>query len=356
MSDLQDVLQLSEEFCRGRIKDSVFQKWARKDVVDALRTVYWHNNLLAKTGEKSSYALEDRFDNNSFYFNADGKICYRHKWQRYAKGKNVPSAPLIEKVEEECVGSANAINHVLWKVLRADNLVAPHADNWLRQLEPGIQTVVFQVEHDGVEVVYRRAIFGRRLLDKIANRASLDALACLTILFREAIEFGRHKQAFDVAMEIHWLLLVLGIELQRRKIAHELIQVYVDRVFPLVEWNGLRVYPESTDYPEAASVLNILPYTREENRGRCLSWAERVRFMRNYIRGNGDFVVRFGLALQYGPCARVGLVNSKDQKEFEQRQRLAAWGLEALRSGSREKFPPLNIWLDRGLADSGISK
>lgn len=343
MAELKEILFLSEDFLQRRINSAVFRCSSRKDAVDALRTIYWYHYVAGQTGDRSSYALEKRFDPNSFHKNEDGVVSYRHKWQRYAKGDVVPNQSTIDRVDELCRGANGQINHVLWEALRPDCHVTPYADDWLKRLDPSIQTAIFHIEHKGLEVVYHLQKVGRRLLDKIAHRASLDALACLTILCRKAVEADQQQQAFEIAIEIHWLLVLLGIELQGRRIAKELIKLYEQRIFSLIHWKGLRLYPEQVDYAEASTLLNILPYTRPENRGKDLTWVERVSSMRNYIRGN-DFGVRFGLTIIYGPDPLYALSNSNEQRDFEQRKRLQAWGLASLRSGRKVAFPPFEIW------------
>jgi hypothetical protein len=161
----------------------------------------------------------------------------------------------------------------------------------------------------------------------------MDALACLTILFREAIELGQPKEAFLLGQEIHWMLLFLGIEFQRKKIGKELIKLYCDRIFPMMTWNEQRFFPERTNYVEASSLLNLLPFYHQDNKGKSLSWETRVRCMRRICSTRGSWAVMFGLGIEYGPTLRSQNVPKEVMQDYERRKRLIARAKEALFHG-----------------------
>ncbi|WP_416242803.1 hypothetical protein ACLSSQ_11905 [Azospira sp. APE16] len=354
MTDLKEIQKIADDFSRTPLNLKPFKKRSRKDVADGLRAVFWYHTVRHQLGEKSSYALEKRFDEKgSFKRNADGKLIYPHRWQKYSHGERVPIPSLVVNVEKECKGSARKLNHVLWEALRLEQPVCPHVEVWLRELNPDIQMVVFHIEHREFDVIYKREKIGLRLLGKLSDRASMDALACLTILFREAVELERFHDAFLLGREIHWMLLFLGIEFQRNGVGKELIKLYCDRIFPMLAWDEQCFFPERTDYVGASCFLNLSPFYHPAHKGKSLSWETRVRCMRRLSSTRGNWAVMFGLDIEYGPNPDSQDIPKKLLQEYERRKRIVERAKEAISLGISDvgflfgRRPPPNTFFQR---------
>lgn len=166
----------------------------------------------------------------------------------------------------------------------------------------------------------------------MAQRASIDALACLTILLREAVLHDQHELAFDIAHRIYDVLLMVGIELQERHVAVELFDLFRDRIFSLVNWNSYLFYMDGAQTMRASFILNSSVFKISGNRDKRLSWSERVFYMRKILSGKYGDDLGFALRLSYGPAHNAIAVDLKEKIEFKQREGLKAWGWSCIDS------------------------
>ena len=87
---------------------------------------------------------------------------------------------------------------MLWDTLRLDLSIGQHLEQWLSRLTPEIQALLFEYRKANQTHEYRkRRKLGSQAFDSIERQSGLTALACLTILIREAHENGDHEYAHD---------------------------------------------------------------------------------------------------------------------------------------------------------------
>jgi len=89
-------------------------------------------------------------------------------------------------------GSLQELQHPLWAILKHQPSRATMSEVFLQQLKPDVQAVLFEPV-GGIEVYWQRARVTIVLMRKLERIASMDALAALTWLLREAIAQGNHK-------------------------------------------------------------------------------------------------------------------------------------------------------------------
>ncbi|MGO0792305.1 hypothetical protein ACTOWA_20780 [Herbaspirillum seropedicae] len=304
----------------------------RRDVTDVLRTIFWCEGLLLRTERKTAYHLAKKFDPHTFGMK-DGVRYGSSKWQKYVLGKHTPSSGKIASVELAYAGSAQEINHVLWKSLHSKFRCTPqNIRRLLEQLAPCVQSVVFRTTDTEGERV--RSQINTTRLDVIAQKCSLDSLACLTILLREAAYLREERLAFEISLRVYQVLLMLAAAFQGRKIADSLVQLYSERIFTLVVWQGYVFYIETEKFIESSLLLNELA-APEEN-GQIVSWELRVKKMFRILEGRYGLHFCFALHPLYAPVP-----NAKNQKEVSQfRKRVhlytQAWRLIYSKADARE--------------------
>jgi hypothetical protein len=227
----------------------------RDDEIDAVRTINWFRTLCEHFGEERPRHIQRALDPDSLSESAYGKKIANSKFKLYAEGKHVPGAMFVEKVDQVVKGSSWALNHVLWSVLREQGSIRKYAKGWVRELVPEIQSIVFAADNE------LRLRGDRHYLGSLERRASIDALAALTILLKLSIEAGDVEQAWNLAYSIFKVLLIIGPELDELTIAERVFDLYVVRIFSLVSCSGMVIDLEKLgDYhfPETAYLLEGL--------------------------------------------------------------------------------------------------
>jgi hypothetical protein len=207
-----------------------------RDVVDALRTVYWFHSLRIGLKAKSTYQLEKLLEPNAFGIDADGGKYRKNKWGGYRVGKHTPSKKFVASVNEKFEGPQNDFEHALWDTLRLSKAATQNANIWIRQLGPDIQSILWEKNSDisGSHIRFRQ--LNTTHFQMIERRSSLDALACLTILLREAHEIGNAEQSFTIARSLCRVLLMIGDSLNGHGISRPLYEYYEGFILPLANW------------------------------------------------------------------------------------------------------------------------
>lgn len=224
----------------------------RDEEVDTTRTINWFRTLCEHFGEERPRHIQRAIDPGSFSESAYGKKIPNSKFKLYAEGKHVPGAALVEKAELVVKGSSWALNHVLWRVSREQGSVRKYAKDWVRELAPEIQSLVFTPDYE------LRLRGNRHYLGSLERRASVDGLTALTILLKLSIEAGDVEQAWDFAHSIFRVLLIIGPELDEQTIAERVFDLYVARIFSLVSFNGLVMDLESYPFLKMTHALGLL--------------------------------------------------------------------------------------------------
>lgn len=287
-----------------------------RENIDRIRTIYWYEGVRIVTGAPNACALERLIEPESFGINEFEVPFHRNKWAKYKYGNNTPSVPQVKRVNMHVAGSAKELNHVLWKVLRHSTNVSEHAHDWLQQLAPELQLLVFDCDDNF------RLRGGRQFLAKFERRASIDALACLTILLRVNHENGDFERAWEFAMSTFRVLLMLGHQFEERGIADALFNIYVERIFSGIKWGGERFYLEEYAFPKWADLLHQFARNSTQTKGRSITWPEEAHCMFRILEGAKGFDLKRVFAPLIGPEIDTGPWREEKQMELERMVRL----------------------------------
>lgn len=234
-----------------------------RDVIDALRTVYWFHGLRLRLGDtaRSLRAMERHLEPNAFRISKDGVPYQRNKWRSYRIGKHTPLDSLVTAMEALCEGTRIEFSHVLWDVLRTDSPISPISNELIQRLEPTVQTLFWERRVMGK---IRRRIFDKRTLEVLERRAGLDALAGLTLLLRETHERRDSQHAFELGYRLCRMLVLVSFDLLDHGIGYPLFDFFHRKILPLAAHQGL--------YQTYASV-------------HFLDLADRLSYALNHING-----------------------------------------------------------------------
>lgn len=224
----------------------------RVEDVDTVRTVYWFRYLEDWLGTDQPREIQRIIAPDTIGLDANGGRKQNNRFLGYSKGEHVPRAPLIASAERVAPRSSRVLNHALWMALRQEGSVTKLAEGWIRQLDPEIQRIVLS---SGGEIELGP---NRHRIGALERRAGMDSLAALTIIFRMSHEQGEAEWAWLYAESIFRVLLLMWPYLDRWGIADQLFQIFVQRVFSLVSFQGKRMGLENYDYPTMAQLLHEL--------------------------------------------------------------------------------------------------
>lgn len=194
--------------------------------VDELRVRYWFRHLCSELGVHSPRELQ-RVLEPKLGTISEIRIP-NNRYLDYSRGKHVPRQGLVERADNLVPRSAQLFNHVLWSILRNHNFcTASQAELWLKQLDGEIQQVVFA---SGGRINLHSS---RRFLDSLERRASLDALAAITVMMRLNFQAGEHELVREHAYSLLRILLMLGMDFAMYEIDEQMFAIFTARVFPM---------------------------------------------------------------------------------------------------------------------------
>jgi hypothetical protein len=235
------------------------RKPKRDDPVDRTRTIFWFSLLREYFGTEEPRDIQRGLAPQTCGLDTNGDLIRNNKFLGYSLGEHVPQARLISEAQRKVPRSEWVINHPIWSILRAQGSVQNAARGWLKQLAPDIECICMQSDGN-VAVGPNRHVSG-----SLERRAGLDSLAALTILLRLSIEQKEQEWAWEYAQSTFRTLLVMGNELDKMGVAERIFQLYAQRIFSLVEFEGKRLAPEDYDFVNRAWLLDKLAEDIREN-------------------------------------------------------------------------------------------
>lgn len=276
-----------DEFCfRAKARNyDPLQKGKYKNVVDALRTVYWFHELKIRNKTRSIYELEKLLEPEAFKVDKYGEKYRHNKWRGYSIGKHTPSQSRILKVDQTNPGTQTIFNHVLWDVLRLDLSATSNAIEWFARIEPEIQILLFSRSNTYKE--HRNLT--SQAFEAIERRASLSALACLTIIARKASEEGNSEYAFEVGYRICRMLLLCGREFMCHGVATPIHEFYELFILPLTAHNYLHYCYRTLSYISLIGFMNDRLWHLEGVNPNKLTKSEQLRYEQKILGWNYGF-------------------------------------------------------------------
>lgn len=262
----------------------------QRHVVDAFRTVAWFNFLKRQCGATSAYQMDLLLETQPKQ-GRSVECDHKNKWRSYRKGLHTPSLELVNAIEKTHAGGCAVLNHILWTTLRSDRCASSHADLWLGELHPEIQKIVYQYDPGlGFSKTIRQSL-NRTQLNMLERRAGLDALACLVILLRQAIEKNDGVFAQSVSRHVCRMLLILGPIFSALGIRTPLVQYFEQGILPLAAIDGKYYQFWNSSYQLAARQLNVVANLIEGDENREFTDTERIALRVQILDGQrGDIL------------------------------------------------------------------
>lgn len=234
-----------------------------KEMVNKIRRILWYRFIERRLFAHSSYQVEGLLDSNAFYRNAYGELSNKNKWVRYKNGNVSPNKSLLLSVEKKLPGSSHIFNHVLWTLLQDKNTLI--YEGCLKQLGPDIQKLVFQKGNLAFLNEFSRPALTDKKLHAIERRASIDALACITILLLESVENKNSKLTLSLARSLFRILLVLCASLPWQFCQSDIFIIFREKVFSRVASNDYWLQLDGFDFNNSIELLKQYLFHIEDN-------------------------------------------------------------------------------------------
>lgn len=245
--------------------------------IDSIRTIYWFHHLALKLYVSSALGVQRCIDPQSIKKEGGQEISHSSKWAEYKRGLHAPRRTTISKADIRVPGSAAIFNHVLWEILKQDR-ITPNFSELLSKLKPEIQGLIFDIH--GRPNTHASMQF----LGKFERRASIHTLAALTLIMKYNHEQNRPEVAWEYAHSIFRVLMMLGNHLDKFGVGNRLFEIFVDKIFSLVQWNNQKFALENYPYDAFCDLLLLCLNSSYETRGRALSLYEQARAMVSIFR------------------------------------------------------------------------
>lgn len=344
MIDIEGLIKIKKEIPELEWDTFLHNEQNLAGYLKGMRIQYWYQRLLQRLDAPvSAYMMELRYERESFKWDSEGRfVSYPGKWKGYETEQHEPKARTLDKVEQLSPGSTRELRHPIWEVLRLDDPNVMKSDAFLYRLDPPTQAVVFKTKlNKDAPYTYRTSIKSRLLLVKLERTPSLDSLACLTWLLREASE-KQCESAVDIGRSIHYVLLMLAVELHKLKIGVRLLSLYVARILPLAAPRYHRMHYTAADYLELSCELNLLAVTSfMRNNEERHSRAQFDKRMNDLLSCKYGFNVCFALGPFYALDERAGRIPQRVIERHERQVAIRRWGREHLfNSDIDSRLPP----------------
>lgn len=311
------------------------RRMRRRDIVDAIRTMYWFHYVRNAKGNWSSAKLARHFAIGSLRGESSTNYQSRHRWgmQGFEGGRHTPLDTLVVEVEAELPGSARLLNHPLWLLLRS-NSSGLDEQELIVLLSREIQDLLIQWHGREVKLRPSVSVLNRRLTCMLERRACLDSLAAVVLLLRRARMANQLELAHAWCDSLYRILILLGPSLLESGIARPLFELIELRVIPPRELVRSSYWMPVSWYVEAIQMLaEILLQIEPPLMSKRQSNAYMLRILEG--RWGLDYLLAFRPVQVIGTAIEGGRSYDIDADERSLELSLNAW--QALRNQRAQK-------------------
>lgn len=338
------VNSISMDFCASNVKQRVEQFLdtpANRDLVDVLRVRYWYEGVKQQMNCSTAYQLERLFEPLEAP-SVDARTPFRNKWIRYEAGKNTPRPNLVDLVEKRAHGASKELNHPLWEVLRLGERVG-RLDAWIEKLDPRVQTALYRKSQDSLAAPNWQSVFSMSLGRRLVKLGNIDALTALLLLWLDAQRSDRFEDMRQLAGLLYQLLLMLGMEFDRRNMAEEVFLMFRATVFDCTDWEAGYFAVDETLYMRGVHLLYCQLH-KVQDLNPFTSWFARCKAMQTLLSGKRGLDVPFGLQILLLPDWREDPPTTKQWELWRNHYMHWLWGWTHLNRNTTARILNDTLW------------
>lgn len=265
---------------------------ARRDIADALATVYWYQWIRWASPARTPYAVGRTVEPDAYWSSDDGERFHRNKWPKYARGWHRPHATLVERAERVFPGSARQIRHVLWEILKQPPSAAASVSRLERMLRPEVQSLI---QGWRPKILSRKNGSVKQLAIRLERLSDLDGLAGMLLQLQAARIEGRSEMACQWASHAYRCLVLLGPQLAQYGIARPLFDLIELRFLHDVSHEGWRYRFPASRYLAAIEFAFDVTWHIKGVNGYALTRAQQIVHMQKVLNGRYGFECQMAL-------------------------------------------------------------
>lgn len=225
--------------------------------IKAIKSKNFYNYVRLSVGATTLYQVERMFSRKPGS-SASVKWVDAKKWRNYERGYSFPTARTVEAAEQIAKKTfKQELNLVLWSVLDMSSPIKYRTRHLIRRLQPEDRRLaricdkLFQARGERTAAI-------RKVCATLTANPTLDRLAIITLFLRKAQEIGKLDRCCIFTIAAFKMLLLLGAELSKRRIAADLYWYYSYHIFDLIieDVEGLMI---------GAELIHLLAFVTSKN-------------------------------------------------------------------------------------------
>lgn len=297
--DYKQVFSDSLELCNAFTAPTDFDLTNISGCIRKIQIKNFYGCVRQEVGGTTQHSVQRVFE--TFYKNEAGQIDHSKKWKGYLRGKTMPRLTTLAKVKEITgVDFTPELQQVLWIAMDVTVPLGNRTKALLKTLDGEIRDLALliyaKVHRKNERIDYDSFVWCHSLGEK----AGLQALAAMTLLFREANELGITNAKWQMPWFLFHMLLVLGPELQQRGIAYLVYPFYLKHILPLYSGYELEESPQGMAH--MSMVLNLLAFTAGCSSREGLPFKKRVHQMYQCLISQCGTVLGLAFEPRFRPC------------------------------------------------------
>ncbi len=211
---------------------------------------------------------------------------HRNKYERFRIGASTPQEKTVKLVEERLPGSRRLLKLLIWKALDPKCSIYWLTRYGLRELPPEIQSIVLPNSRSKQRRPYLQSL--NKKLRKLEKDASLDALACLTILLRVCLERNESRSASTIASSTARVLLITCSSWPFYSFALYIFWLYANQFFSQIP-TGIFSGWTAKDFLSARNYMGVRQLQLEDAGMVGLGRRDTIKAMLDIMGGKFDF-------------------------------------------------------------------
>lgn len=233
-----------------------------------IKSKNFFNYVRLSVGASTLYQVERMFSRKPGSSSTDKWIDAK-KWRNYQHGYRIPTTRTIEAAEQIAKKAfKQELNLVLWSVLDRSSPMRNRTRQLIRRLQPEDRKLaricdkLFQARGEHTAAI-------RQVCATLTANPSLDRLAIVTLFLRKAQESSKLDRCCIFTVATFKILLLLGAELSKRRIAADIYWYYSYHIFDLIieDVGGLMIGAELIHLLAFVTSTNEPTLTIDESEG-----------------------------------------------------------------------------------------
>lgn len=282
MIDIVQVYALFDDAHKDHKKVAKEPDYRAEKWIKVIKSKNFYNYVRESVGATTRRQVE-RIFTRKVDGSASGKWIDAKKWRNYERGYSVPTTKTVDAAERIAKQSfKQELTLVLWKVLEMSLPIKDRTSQLIHCLpleDRGLARICDNLLHTRGECTAAIS----QVCATLTAKPSLERLAIITLFLRKSNEIYKRDLCCIFSIAVVKMLLLLGLELSKRRIAVDLYWFYSEHIFDLIPQI---ILDDRETLLIRAELLHLLAFVTNTNDARsAVEENERVKRMNQYLDG-----------------------------------------------------------------------